>query len=498
MRRGVAVYAVSLQHPTPKGAMVPESVIRKTETATEQFTDSSCRLCGGIQPMNTRLVQRCLLAVTWYAGIGFNTAAYAGSGEILLAREPVPNEYIVQIAPDSLFTPRVAADALAATHGGTVRAVFSNVVQGFLVTMTPQQAERMNSDPLVEVVEESAVVRVATTQTIPEPGPGVAPASQWALDRLDQPSPSAPRLDGQYKYCSTGAGVRAYVIDTGVKVLTEFSGRVDRSDEEVGSNKAAQEAAGYEMYDCWSRTYSAAAGHGTAVAGVLGSETFGVAKDVTLVDAKAFDCYGDSTTSRVLITLDWIPTDPKRGTARSVINMSFSWLSAWAPDNSAAAKRAINSLVDDYNMVAVAAAGNEDDNVYWYFPASATRAITVAGTQKAADTRWTYSNYGSYVDLYAPAQYIESLHIRGDDLRSEAGSCFSITSYPQDSCTSGTSFAAPLVSGVVARYLQTRPSATRDQVLDYIEAESAANTGINIVDPAAGKLIPLLSMTDCP
>ena len=65
------------------------------------------------------------------------------------------------------------------------------------------------------------------------------------------------------------------------------------------------------------------------------------------------------------------------------------------------------------------------------------------------DTRWANSNYGSCVDLYAPGVAVTSAMDTSDTATMSA---------------SGTSMACPHVSGVVALYLQSNPTAQPNEV----------------------------------
>src|SRR5690606_29944591 len=87
----------------------------------------------------------------------------------------------------------------------------------------------------------------------------------WGLDRSDQ---REPPLDDSYGYDSAGAGVTAYVIDTGVRVSHEdFGGRARSGYDFVDDDADAD--------DCH--------GHGTHVAGTVGGSDYGVAKNVDVV-----------------------------------------------------------------------------------------------------------------------------------------------------------------------------------------------------------------------
>jgi subtilisin family serine protease len=380
--------------------------------------------------------------------------------------------------------------------------------------MTDAQAVAMSTSPLVQSVEENGEVRIASTTYSGMDQPLVAGGqnTRWDLDRIDQQSPSTPRLDDQYTACADGTGVRVYVLDTGVLPNhTEFVGRVDSAqgmqDYLVAHNISSILTA------CWNEAdtirYSPNAGHGTAVASIIGGTQFGVAKNVTLVDGRVADCvFGGTTTARLVGALQWIcQVDPNRAGHQSVVNMSLSGQWYGNPNiDSGAMAAAIQTTVDTYNIPVVVAAGNSSaggDNVFWYSPANAGRAITVGGTNKANDQKWSYSNYGNTTSFYAPAQFIEaaSLKVRAvqplldrDYYRSELDHC---SDELADTCTSGTSFSAPLMTGIVARYLQYHPGMLRDRIVTDLQFY-AARSGVTVYESGTGSSLPLLTFQECP
>ncbi|MCM3500410.1 S8 family serine peptidase [Microbacterium sp. P26] len=259
------------------------------------------------------------------------------------------------------------------------------------------------------------------------------PTPSWGLDVVDN---AAAAQDSHYLYDNTGAGTTVFVMDTGVNsTLSDFGGRVDAA---AGKDFVSD---GLGTEDC--------NGHGTHVAGTVGSATYGVAKQTRIVPVRVFGCSGRGTTTDIWYALNWITTE-YRWPDRMVINMSLDSASAWNVDN-------MISFANMKGFVVVGAAGNETQDACNVSPASSSSTITVG----AFDNRrvWSgFSNYGSCVDILAPGQDIKSLNYQGGTLTA-----------------SGTSMAAPHVSGLVARLLQANPSWVRADVMAFFT--NAAATG---------------------
>lgn len=310
----------------------------------------------------------------------------------------------------------------AADLGVDVDARYLHAVNGFAAELDAAQLAALRSEPGVAYVAEDAGVRLAATQT---------PVPSWGLDRIDQ---AALPGNDSYAYGTTGAGVTAYVIDSGIRTThQQFGGRA---------------TVGFDAYTDGAPV--ACSGHGSHVAGTIGGATVGVAKDVALVSVRVADCQGYALTSAVVAGIDWVTA---HHSGPSVANLSME--STDVPVLDQAITRSIAS-----GITYVVAAGNRGEPACYRSISQLPEAIVVGAT-RTDDVRRASSNYGTCVDLFAPGEDIGSAWSTGDtDLR----------------FVSGTSMAAPHVTGAVARYLQDHPTATPAQVQTAIVA--AATPGV--------------------
>lgn len=289
--------------------------------------------------------------------------------------------------------------------------VFSAALLGGVYRLTHEQAQAMAQDPQVAYLEKDQKVQVQTIQS------GVT----WGLDRIDQ---AELPLSQTYLFDSIpGTPVTAFVIDTGILMNhEEFQGRASSGYDLVDKDNDAT--------DC--------NGHGTHVAGTIGSRTYGVAKKANLVAVRVLDCQGSGSYAGVIAGVDWVTAHHQ---GPSVANMSLGGPFSQALED--AITQSIKS-----GVTYVVAAGNENQSACIGSPSHLSLAIKV-GSTSANDARSSFSNFGDCLDIFAP----------GSDITSTWWTSTSATQ-----TISGTSMASPHAAGVAALYLARNPAALPAQV----------------------------------
>ena len=307
-------------------------------------------------------------------------------------------------------SPRVVAAEHARQFGADVKYVYEHALRGYAAKVSEARIGELARDGRVTRVERDGAVRKSAV-------------GSWGLDRIDQ---RGPELDDTYSPGATGAGVTAYVIDTGISGHRDFGDRLAS-----GVNFAYDRAR-------WSTDTVDCDGHGTHVAGTLGGAIYGVASGVTLVPVRVLDCEGSGYWSDVAAGIDWVSANSP---GPSVANLSLGGGASPSVDT------AVRGLIASGVAVAVAA-GNSGRDACFYSPARVTEAMTI-GASTNTDARASYSNWGGCIDFFAPGSAITSAWLGGGE-----------------HTISGTSMASPHVAGAAALYLQNNqtadPVATRD------------------------------------
>lgn len=300
--------------------------------------------------------------------------------------------------------------------------------KGFYGELSQKAISRLKKCPLVADLTEDTFVR-AFDVVAQEDAPR-------HLARLSQEESIGDSESMEYFYESdtTAAGVNAYVLDSGVAIEhPQFDGRAirgpDFTDEGLGDYN----------------------GHGTHVAGLIGSKEFGVAKNVTLIDIKTLDRYGAGTLTSIIAALDYVVRHSETSGVPGVVNLSLGAL------KNNVLNKAINAA-QKTGLVVVVAAGNSNRNACGISPASASSAITVGAIDDFTDTLAEFSNWGRCVDVFSSGVKVSSL---------------SPLNFKKTEVLSGTSMAAPIVSGLASNFLSM--GIPFDNVKDYIIALSAKN-----------------------
>jgi len=365
---------------------------------------------------------------------------------------PELKEYIVRVQNKS------DVDGLVVelqSWGVTVDYVYKRAMFGVSAKLTTLLVNWYRNDSRVISVEESGIFYTSTRQDN-------APAHLDRVDQTDLP------LSGSFTFSSDGTGVTAYIIDSGaIFNHAEFEGRISSVDK-IGAPGIAFDPIA-DLVGISLPRGTDEFGHGTHVAGILGSATYGVAKNVTMKTAKVFGRTGQTTASVIIAGIEAVLEDyANLGNPPAVCNMSLGgFIPSASPVTSL--EIAVLAMITE-GITVVVAAGNNNADVENFQPARLTEVVTV-GAVDDVDSRATFSNFGNSegsvlnpggefgitgdeasntgaaVDVFAPGTNVVSTWIP------EPGSVDGIN------VLSGTSMSSPVVAGIAALILENAPSA---------------------------------------
>lgn len=297
----------------------------------------------------------------------------------------------------------------------TPEETFAAVDNLLVIDLLPSDAAALAANPAVGFIELDQPVSISGTQS---------PSPSWGLDRVDG------KLDGSFTYPdSAGAGVLAYVFDTGVDAThPDLAGRVFRGFDVIGNNAANT--------DCHF--------HGTHVAGTIAGTAFGVAKEASIVPLRVLNCFGSGSYAGVIRAINWVIATHPSGVP-AVANLSLGG------PRSSAVNFAIAAMVEA-GISTYVAAGNSYADACNTSPASTPEAITVGATDRF-DNKAGFSNFGDCVDVFGPGVGIVSANAKN---------------HAAPTALSGTSMAAPHLAGIGALILGQNPDASASQVENQI------------------------------
>ncbi|KAL4881973.1 peptidase S8/S53 domain-containing protein [Aspergillus karnatakaensis] len=283
---------------------------------------------------------------------------------------------------------------------------FSGIEKEFKINKWAAYSGSFDDETIEEIRNNADVAFVEEDQTWYIDALTTQSGAPWGLGAISHQGEAST----DYIYdTSAGEGTYAYVVDTGINVNhREFGGRASLAYNAVGGSHVDS------------------VGHGTHVAGTIGGTTYGVSKKSNLLSVKVF--LGESSsTSIILDGFNWAANDiiSKGRADRSAINLSLGGGYSYSFNN------AIESAYED-GVLSVVAAGNDNVDASNTSPASAPNALTVAASNRA-NSRASFSNYGSVVDIFGPGENILSAWIG---------------STTATNTISGTSMATPHIVGL--------------------------------------------------
>ncbi|OMH80514.1 Subtilase-type proteinase psp3 [Zancudomyces culisetae] len=311
--------------------------------------------------------------------------------------------------------------------------LIGNNFAGYTATLSADTINLVSNQDEVAYIEEDMDITIHVYQKF----------APWGLGRLNKEKNDRELnvYDVDYKVSETGKGVTVYLIDSGIRAThMDFEGRVADQVAFVSSDKSVDER-----------------GHGTGVAGVVGGKRTGVAKDATLKSIKVIDNTSGSV-STVLKGIQWVMEDYVNGGKKpSIVNMSVGLESSHSNSMDDSVAAMISS-----GLQVIVAAGNTGIDACNISPSSVSDSVVVGAISNDSDKYSKFSNMGSCITLSAPGELILR-PISSDD----------VSFIP----SSGTSVAAPIVTGLVALYLEKNPTATPAQIKQYlIDTSKAAAT----------------------
>ncbi|KAG2191323.1 hypothetical protein INT46_001815 [Mucor plumbeus] len=336
-----------------------------------------------------------------------------------------------------------------------------NEFKAVVGSFKPSFINYLNQLEDVEYIETNQIYKSAILPTVSKPQPYIP--SQLAsknkrdiITQMNVPSWGLARINRRNNDRTTsysvdeaaGDGIHVYIFDSGINVNhPDFGGR------------ASMEASFIDYEDAMDY-----AGHGTHVAGTIGGNSYGVAKNTILHGVKILDRNGDGTTSALIQAISHVTQIAVPG--RSIINLSLTGPRSQTIDN------ALSMAVQLHGIPVFVSAGNSGNNACAYSPSANPDVFTV-GASNQDDMIPSFSSYGECVRVYAPGTNITSSWL-AEEIQT----------------MDGTSMANPHVTGIAAMLMSEYKFRSAYEVYEAIMSIATDNVLTSSVeDDSSEKLL---------
>lgn len=389
--------------------------------------------------------------------------------------QAVPGQYIVILKDtvDSDSVPAIAEELTKAQKAKPIH-IYQWAIKGFSAKMSEAAALAILRDPRVDFVEEDGEVKgkadfvCTSSPTVVNSPQTPAPAH---LDRIDQRN--LP-LSGNFTFDFNGNGVNVYVIDSGIDVrhgeFLNAQGTASRAFIATKPGGVIFDAADDAQF-ARGRDFN---GHGTQVASILAGRTVGVAKRATLYSVRVLNSSNNGTFSSFMSGVDYVF---RQHIKPAVANLSLGGAVSFDPSGAFSLEISIRNLIAA-GVTCVVAAPNANVDSSTESPGRVDECITVGATDARTDARAGGFGFGPGIDVYAPGGGFLCAAIAEPDNTQPHNRLIG-------NLSGGTSTSAPLVTGVVAMYLQKFPTAFPADIAAAIRTNSTKDVLTNI--PAGTK-----------
>ena len=309
---------------------------------------------------------------------------------------------------------------------------------------------------------------------------------QWAIKHVNVPE--AWRLLG-----NQGAPVVVAVIDTGLdwnhkdinwQSIWRNPGETPDNDIDDDNNGYVDDIIGWDFFGRNNNPFDHD-GHGTFVSGVIAADKdnragiAGINPHVKIMVLKALNSFGHTRASYLAGAITYAVDN-----GAQVINLSVGGKNLTQIEQDAV------NYAHKKDVVVVVAAGNEGIDVSGFGPAGGDKVITVASTG-LKDDHLAFSNWGKQIDVAAPGADVLSLRGRYTDtmrdipgVEYQPGEAY-VGADKRYYRASGTSFSAPIVTGIISLMLSKNPDLKPAEIKELLQ-QTARDVGVPGVDQHTG------------